>query len=172
MCQFVLAARYWIIYFTHTIEIGLRHWWLWTKNCFVLFKRRPARTLAVRFTDVEKTKLRERPSKGHSVGLSTWFVYSLPSLPGQQFSFKTLVTRHPLQFPFRSCAFARGMKLTCITGALWVKRGERGILREAPDECDARDEGKRKLNHVHYMNVAFQLVNWWRVVLACLSGTK
>ena len=35
----------------------------------------------------------------------------------------------------------------------------RGIFREARDECDARDEGKRKINHVHYMNVAFQLVN-------------
>ena len=38
-------------------------------------------------------------------------------------------------------------------------RRTRGILREARDECDARDEGKRKINHVHYMNVAFQLVN-------------
>ena len=27
-------------------------------------------------------------------------------------------------------------------------------------------------SNVHYMNIAFQLVNWWRVVLACLSGTK
>ena len=38
-------------------------------------------------------------------------------------------------------------------------RRTRGILREARNECEARDEGKRKLNHVHYMNVAFQLVN-------------
>ena len=51
------------------------------------------------------------------------------------------------------------MKLTCIAGALSAKRGEGGILREARNECEARDEGKRKLNHVHYMNVAFQLVN-------------
>ena len=29
----------------------------------------------------------------------------------------------------------------------------------ARNECEARDEGKRKLNHVHYMNVAFRLVN-------------
>ena len=26
-------------------------------------------------------------------------------------------------------------------------------------------------SHVHYMNVALQLVNWW-LILACLSGTK
>ena len=38
-------------------------------------------------------------------------------------------------------------------------RRTRGILREARNECEARDEGKRKLNHVHYMDVAFQLVN-------------
>ena len=38
-------------------------------------------------------------------------------------------------------------------------RRTRGILREARNECEARDEGKRKLNHVHYMNFAFQLVN-------------
>ena len=57
MCQFVLAARYWIISFTHTIEIGLRHWWLWTKNCFVLFKRRPARTLAVRFSECRENQI-------------------------------------------------------------------------------------------------------------------
>ena len=27
--------------------------------------------------------------------------------------------------------------LACITGALWAKRGERGILREARNECEA-----------------------------------
>ena len=32
----------------------------------------------------------------------------------------------------------------CITGALWAKRGERDILREARNECEARDEGRRK----------------------------
>ena len=67
--------------------------------------------------------------------------------------------------------------VACKTGALWAKRGERGILREA------RDEGRRKKkgllpvhcsgsSHVHCMNLAFQLVDWWRVVLACLSETK
>ena len=60
--------------------------------------------------------------------------------------------------------------LACITGALWAKRGERGILHETRNECKARDEGRRKISvcyqsthcsgssHVHYMNVAFQLV--------------
>ena len=52
------------------------------------------------------------------------------------------------------------IKLACITGAFY----ENGILREA------RDQGRRKIkrllpvhcsgsSHVHYMNVAFQLVN-------------
>ena len=51
--------------------------------------------------------------------------------------------------------------IACITGALWAKRGECGILHEE------QDEGKRKKMrllpvhcpgsfHVHQMNVAFQ----------------
>ena len=62
-------------------------------------------------------------------------------------------------------------KLACITGALWAKWGERFILGEG------RDWGRRKIkrllpvhcsdsSHVHYINVASQLVNWWRNVLA------
>ena len=60
--------------------------------------------------------------------------------------------------------------LACITDAFGAKRGERGILGEARNECEARDEGRREIerllpfhcsgsSHVHYMNVAFQLVN-------------
>ena len=42
-----------------------------------------------------------------------------------------------------------GAGLACITGALWAKRGERGILHEAQrkqarNECGARVEGRRK----------------------------
>ena len=33
--------------------------------------------------------------------------------------------------------------MACITGALWAKRGERALLREAPDECESRGEGRR-----------------------------
>ena len=62
-------------------------------------------------------------------------------------------------------------KLACITDALWAKWGEGFILREG------RDWGRRKIkrllpvhcsdsSHVHYINVASQLVNWWRNVLA------
>ena len=36
------------------------------------------------------------------------------------------------------------LSLACITGALWAKRGERGILREVQNECEAQDEGRRK----------------------------
>ena len=35
-----------------------------------------------------------------------------------------------------------------ITGALRAKRGERGILRETRKECEARDEGRRKIKHL------------------------
>ena len=31
----------------------------------------------------------------------------------------------------------------CIIGTLWAKRGERGILREARDKHESRDEGGR-----------------------------
>ena len=69
--------------------------------------------------------------------------------------------------------------VACKTGALWAKRGERGILREARDEGRGGEKKKGLLpvhcsgsSHVHCMNLAFQLVDWWRVVLACLSGTK
>ena len=73
------------------------------------------------------------------------------------------------------------IQIACITGALWAKWGERDIL------CEAWNEGRRKIerllpvhcsgsSHVHYMSIAFPLVNWWRVVLhvclASLSGTK
>ena len=34
----------------------------------------------------------------------------------------------------------------CITGALWAKRGERDILREARDEHESRDEGRRNFS--------------------------
>ena len=37
------------------------------------------------------------------------------------------------------------IRVACITGALWAKRGERGILREVRNECEARDEGRRAL---------------------------
>ena len=78
---------------------------------------------------------------------------------------------------------AWSLRLACITGALSAKRGERSILCEARDEGEVRDEGRRKIkrllpvhcsgsSHIHYLNVVFQLVNWWRFVLACLSGTK
>ena len=81
-------------------------------------------------------------------------------------------------FFFTQHGFVLLLKLACITGVLWAKRGERGILHEAPNECEARDvKGLLPVHcsgssHVHYMNVAFQLVNWLRVVLACLFGTK
>ena len=32
-----------------------------------------------------------------------------------------------------------------IAGDLWAKRGEHGILREVQNECDARNEGRRKI---------------------------
>ena len=34
-------------------------------------------------------------------------------------------------------------KLACISRALWAKQGERGVSREAQNECEAQDEGKR-----------------------------
>ena len=34
-------------------------------------------------------------------------------------------------------------KLACITGTLWATWGERGVSREARNECEAQDEGKR-----------------------------
>ena len=36
------------------------------------------------------------------------------------------------------------LSLACITGALWAKGGERGILREVQNECEAQDKGRRK----------------------------
>ena len=36
------------------------------------------------------------------------------------------------------------LSVACITGALWTKGGERGILREVQTKCEARDEGRRK----------------------------
>ena len=37
------------------------------------------------------------------------------------------------------------LTVACIIGALWANRGERGILREARNECEVRDEGRRKI---------------------------
>ena len=36
------------------------------------------------------------------------------------------------------------LSLACITGALWAKGGERGILREVKNESEAQDQGRRK----------------------------
>ena len=40
--------------------------------------------------------------------------------------------------------FSDILSLACITGALWAKGGERGILREVQNECKERVEGRRK----------------------------
>ena len=39
--------------------------------------------------------------------------------------------------------YARGFTLR----ALWAKGGERGIFYEAQNECEARNEGRRKIKH-------------------------
>ena len=39
-------------------------------------------------------------------------------------------------------------QIACITGTLWAKRGERGILREARNEYEAWDEGRRKVKRL------------------------
>ena len=36
-------------------------------------------------------------------------------------------------------------QIACITGTLWAKRGERFILREARNECEAAYEGRRNI---------------------------
>ena len=38
--------------------------------------------------------------------------------------------------------------VACITGALWAKRGKRGILSEARNKREAQDEGRRKIKRL------------------------
>ena len=44
-------------------------------------------------------------------------------------------------------------QIACITGRLWAKRGERGILREARNECEERDEGGEKYSACYQSSV-------------------
>ena len=78
--------------------------------------------------------------------------------------------------PLRAHGTVDASPIACITGALWAKRGKHSIL------CEAWEEGRRKTkrllpvhcsgsSRVHECCVPI-LVNWWRVVLACLFGTK
>ena len=75
--------------------------------------------------------------------------------------------------------FKAWWEITCVTyitctGALWAKRGERGIVHKK--ECEAWDEGRRKMKRllpVHELHEhCIPIGHWWRIVLACLSGTK
>ena len=43
------------------------------------------------------------------------------------------------------CTGREKYEIACMTGALRAKRGERDISRGARHECEARDEGKRKI---------------------------
>ena len=41
-----------------------------------------------------------------------------------------------------------------MTGALWAKRGERDISREARHELEARDERKRKIKLASFIDAS------------------